>query len=149
VAHGAHEPDELVVLVVRTAKVMVDRLRAEGPDAESPLTVVHGLAMRYLLDRDEVTTVDIARHLRITKQSASEVVALLEQSGMVTREPHPSDGRARVVRLTRAGKRKLADAHRRWLRLEREWEAVVGCKELEAVRDACQRYLDADPVAAY
>jgi len=142
--------DELVVLVVRTAKAMVDRLRAEKPDAQSsPLTVVHGLAMRYLLGRDDVTTVEIARHLRITKQSASEVVALLEQNGMVTRAPHPSDGRARLVLLTELGKSKLDDGHERWQRLEDEWAALVGRTNLDIVRDALEKYLAADLVATY
>jgi DNA-binding MarR family transcriptional regulator len=142
--------DELVVLVVRTAKAMVDRLRAEKPDAaSSPLTVVHGLAMRYLLGRDDVTAVELARHLRITKQSASEVVTLLEQNGLVQRAPHPTDGRARAVLLTDLGKAKLDDGHERWQQLEDEWAALVGRKNLEIVRGALEQYLEADVVATY
>jgi DNA-binding MarR family transcriptional regulator len=142
--------DELVVLVIRAAKAMVDRLRAEKPDgASSPLTVVHGLAARYLLDRDDVTTVELARHLRITKQSASEVVALLEQNGMVKRAPHPTDGRARIVLLTKDGQAKLEDGKRRWQELEDEWVALVGRENIDIVRDALERYLEADVAASY
>ncbi len=137
--------DELVILVVRAAKAIVDRLRAERPDgASSPMTVVHGLAARYLVGRDDVTTVELARHLKITKQSASEVVALLEQTGLVRRAPHPRDGRARVLLLTDDGKARLADGRRRWKQLEKEWAALVGRDRLDVVRSALETYLAAD-----
>ena len=102
--------DELVVLLVRTAKALVDRSRAARPaGARSPMTVVHGLAARYLVGRNDVTAGELARHLGITKQSTSEVVAALERAGTVRRAPHPSDGRARVVLLTDEGAATLED----------------------------------------
>jgi DNA-binding MarR family transcriptional regulator len=134
--------DELVILVVRVAKAMVDRLRSESPGGEaSPLTVVHGLAARYLIGRDNVTTAEIARYLRITKQSASEVVALLEQTGTVVRVPHPYDGRARIVLLTDEGKAKLDQGRERWQRVEDEWRELVGERNLAIVRNALETYL--------
>src|SRR5262249_53160565 len=96
------------------------------------------------LGRDDVTAVDLARHLRITKQSASEVVALLEQNGIVERAPHPRDGRARVVLLTDAGKAKLEVGRRRWQELEDEWCELVGRDRLDATREALEMYLAAD-----
>jgi len=107
------------------------------------MTVVHGLAARYLVGRDDVTTVELARHLRITKQSASEVVAVLEQTGIVRRAPHPRDGRARVLLLTDDGTARLADGRRRWKQLEHEWAALVGRDRLDVVRDALETYLAA------
>jgi len=141
-------PEELVVLVVRVAKALVERLRSDAPDdAGSSLTPVHGLAARYLLDRPCVTTVELARYLGITKQSTSEVVAALERTGIVRRAPHPSDGRARVLLLTEAGKTKLDAGRRRWVELEREWAGLVGHDRLDVVRDAFETYLLADLAA--
>jgi DNA-binding MarR family transcriptional regulator len=140
--------DELVILIVRTAKALVDRLRAERPeDATSPMTVVHGLAARYLLDRDDVTAVELARYLGITKQSTSEVVSALERSAMVRRAPHPSDGRSRVLLLTDEGRAKLDDGRSRWRDLEHEWAELVGRDRLDVVRAALEAYLAADLVA--
>jgi len=140
-----HSDDELVILLVRTAKAFVDRLRAQHPGGESsPMTIVHGLAARYLVGRDDVTAGELARYLRITKQSASEVVALLEQSGIVRRAPHPRDGRARVVLLTEEGKAKLADGRKRWQQLEDEWAELVGAAALVTVRAALEASLAAD-----
>jgi DNA-binding MarR family transcriptional regulator len=139
------QADELVILVVRAAKAMVERLRAEHPgDGSSPMTVVHGLAARYLVGRDDVTAVELARYLGITKQSTSEVVALLEQSGIVRRAPHPRDGRARVLRLTDAGAAKLAAGRERWQRIEDEWVTLVGRDDLNVVRNALEAFLATD-----
>jgi DNA-binding MarR family transcriptional regulator len=138
-------PEELVVLLVRAAKALVDRLSAEEPDKlHSAMTPVHGLAARYLLGRGDVTTVELARYLGITKQSASEVVGALERNGIVRRAPHPSDGRARVLLLTEEGRTKLDDGRRRWHEVEREWADLVGREKLDVVRDALETYLRAD-----
>ena len=137
--------DELVILVVRTAKAMVDRLRCERPGGEtSAMTVVHGLAARYLVGRDDVTTVELARHLGITKQSTSEVVTALERAGTVRRAPHPTDGRARVLLLTEAGRANLDEGRARWNDLEHEWAELIGRENLDVVRAALETYLAAD-----
>ena len=145
-ARIGNEPqdDELVVLVVRVAKALVERVRAEHPDGEaSPMTVVHGLAARYLVGRTDVTTVELARYLGITKQSTSEVVALLEGAGIVRRAPHPSDGRARVLLLTEEGAAKLGAGRCRWQEIEEEWAELVGRDHLDAMRVALEGYLGA------
>ena len=138
------------MLVVRVAKALVERVRAEHPDgASSPLTVVHGLAARYLVGRTNVTTVELARYLGITKQSTSEVVALLEGAGIVRRAPHPSDGRARILLLTDEGAAKLSEGRCRWEEIEDEWAELVGRDSLDAMRTALEAYLAAhDHLAA-
>jgi DNA-binding MarR family transcriptional regulator len=144
----APERDELVVLVVRAAKAIVDGLRAERVAGKpSQMTVVHGLAARYVLGRDNVTTVELARHLGITKQSASEVVALLERTGTVRRAPHPSDRRARIILLTDEGNARLAQGRERWNRVEDEWAVLVGRSKLDGVREVLETVLAADRVA--
>jgi DNA-binding MarR family transcriptional regulator len=136
---------ELVVLLVRTAKALVDRARAARPEgAPPPMSVVHGLAARYLVGRDDVTAGELARYLGITKQSTSEVVAALERTGTVRRARHPSDGRARVLLLTEAGAGQLDDGRGRWRRIEDEWRDLVGADRLEVVRDSLSAYLAAD-----
>ncbi|MFN8036798.1 MAG: MarR family transcriptional regulator [Acidimicrobiia bacterium] len=134
--------DELVILVLRTAKAMVDRLRAQRPGASSsPMTVVHGLAVHYLLDRDDVTAGELARHLGITKQSTSEVVAQLEQAGVVRRAPHPRDRRARVLLLTGEGLARLDERRQTWREVEDEWATFTDREQLRVVRDALESYL--------
>jgi DNA-binding MarR family transcriptional regulator len=141
--------DELVVLIIRTAKALVDRMRAErGGGEDSPLTVVHGLAARYLEGRDDVTSAELACYLGITKQSTSEVVTALESAGLVRRAPHPSDGRARVLLLTEEGTVKLAAGRGRWKDLENEWAELVGRDQLDVTRSVLEAYLNASAIAA-
>lgn len=135
--------EELVILVIRTAKAFIDRLRSEHPTAATQMTAVHGLAMRYLAGRDDVTAGDLARHLKMTKQSASEAVAVLESAGLVERVPHPTDGRARVLRLTKKGRTKLDERRKLWRGVEDEWADLVGRDQLDVVRDALLAYLAA------
>jgi|tagenome__1003787_1003787.scaffolds.fasta_scaffold20924011_3 DNA-binding MarR family transcriptional regulator len=145
--HGSD--DELVVLIIRTAKALVERLRAAQPEgADSPLTVVHGLAARYLEGRDDVTSAELAHYLGITKQSTSEVVTALERAGLVRRAPHPSDGRARVLLLTDEGTVKLGYGRERWKHLEDEWAELVGRDRLDVTRSVLEAYLNAAAIAA-
>jgi len=46
---------------------------------------------------------ELADRLQITKQSVNDLLHDLEARGYLVREPDPTDGRARVVRLTEKG----------------------------------------------
>jgi len=46
---------------------------------------------------------EIAEQLQISKQSVHELISHLEQQGYLTREPDPTDGRARIIRFTDRG----------------------------------------------
>jgi DNA-binding MarR family transcriptional regulator len=52
---------------------------------------------------------EIAEQLQITKQSVNDLLAYLEKHGYIVRVPDPTDGRARIIRLTVKG-RRLEDA---------------------------------------
>jgi len=55
------------------------------------------------LDRQRPS--ELAERLQITRQSVNDLLGHLETHGYLTRETDPSDGRARVVRLTPKGRR--------------------------------------------
>ena len=138
--------DELPLLMVRAVKAMVADASARGevPEATA-LTVMHGIAARYLERHEDVTTVELAHHLRVTKQSASEIVGALEREGYVERHPHPVDGRARVVQLTAKGRVGLVAARARWNDVVDDWAALVPAGDLACVRRCLEAYLDANP----
>ena len=50
---------------------------------------------------------DLARHLKVSRQSLSGVIRRLEHDGLVENLPDPSDGRGRLLRITDVG-------HTRW-----------------------------------
>ena len=48
---------------------------------------------------------EVADQLQITKQSVNDLLHDMEAGGYLVRAPHPTDGRARVIRLTAKGRR--------------------------------------------
>ncbi len=61
-------------------------------------------------DGTPITQATLARHSRVDEMMTSQVVRALERRGAVTRHPHPSDSRAKVVSLTKDGTRLLQEA---------------------------------------
>jgi DNA-binding MarR family transcriptional regulator len=89
--------------VLRLAGELVDRVQAgllaRGFDDVRP---AHGFAFARI-SAGPTTNADVAAHLGITKQSASQLVDQLVERGYVAREPHPADARARLLVLTARG----------------------------------------------
>src|SRR4051812_12877015 len=56
---------------------------------------------------------DVAQKLNVALSVASRQVSALERAGYVERQPDPDDGRAHRVAITAAGRRVLAESHRR------------------------------------
>jgi DNA-binding MarR family transcriptional regulator len=54
---------------------------------------------------DGLRPTEVAERLAITKQSVNQAIRDLEAGGYLTLEPDPTDGRARVIRLTAKGHR--------------------------------------------
>ena len=138
---GTASDDELPLLMLRTLKAMMERLNEDEEAATSKFTPVHGLVTRYLDGHDDVTILELADHLHVTKQSASELVGALEGAGYVHRRPNPADRRSRFLELTAKGRDGLARSRERWHRIESEWLAVAGADALTTVRAATASYL--------
>jgi DNA-binding MarR family transcriptional regulator len=58
-----------------------------------------------LFEDDGLRMTELARRARLSKQTMTTMVRLLERDGYVSRRPDPSDGRAALVYLTPAARR--------------------------------------------
>lgn len=111
----------LISLLRRTSQLMVDeitdRLAAAGfadlPPAYHPIF--------ENIDPAGTRLTVLATRARLTHQSMGEVVAELERRGYVERVPDPSDGRARLVRLTPSGRQVVKTAVREIAAIEDKW----------------------------
>ena len=118
---GEVERDDLGALFARVTR----RLIAE----ERPLLDARGLTMwQYValshLGRGPAgSQLAMAEAIGYDKTRLIALLESLEEAGFVAREPDPVDRRARVVRLTPAGRRRLAAARRDIRRME---ERVLG-----------------------
>jgi DNA-binding MarR family transcriptional regulator len=117
-AHGGgddHEPtlaSRLRLAVVRLNR----RLRAQRSDSTVTLTQLSALSA--LGKAGSLTPGELAAKERVQPPSMTRVIAALEEGGLVSREPHPSDGRQSIVSITDTGRAYLtaeAAARERWL----------------------------------
>src|SRR3954454_23267298 len=102
-------PVSVIAVFRRTANLIVSdlvrRLAAAGfPDAQPTFHPVF-----ENIDPEGTRVSTLAARADLTHQSMSELVVILEQRGWIERRPDPADRRARLVCLTREG-RKLARA---------------------------------------
>ncbi|MFI7342072.1 MarR family winged helix-turn-helix transcriptional regulator [Streptomyces sp. NPDC050085] len=99
--------------------------------------IPHGqVAVLGVLDRDgAMTTSDLAADQRVRPQSMARAVGLLAEQGLVTRRPHPTDGRKSLVELSPAGRAALETERGRragWLAQAIERELTTQERELLA-----------------
>jgi DNA-binding MarR family transcriptional regulator len=109
---------------------------ARGFDGLRP---AHGFAFARIA-AGGATVTDLAAHLGVTKQAASQLVDEMVRKGYVERRPHPHDARARLIALTetghactRAADAAAADAVRPWVERLGERETAVLVRQLLAI----------------
>lgn len=91
------------------------------------------IAARIAADGSRVT--ELAERARVTKQSAASLVEQLEKAGYVERVPDPTDGRARLVRLTPRLQRVAEVADAEVARVLAEWADHVGEDRLRQLHE--------------
>jgi DNA-binding MarR family transcriptional regulator len=92
------------------------RLRSQRTDESVSLTQIS--AMATLHQCGPMTPSELAASERVRPPSMTRVIAALEESGLVSRRDHPTDGHQSIIELTGAGEQLLADeasARERWL----------------------------------
>ncbi|MGV3615540.1 MAG: MarR family winged helix-turn-helix transcriptional regulator [Fimbriimonas sp.] len=105
------------------------------------LRPAHGAVFRHVLP-DGMRATELAARAGMTKQSMGYLVADLEARGYVEQGPDPTDGRAKVVRLTARGREAQAAAARISGEVEREWAARVGAAEWHFTRQTLGRLVE-------
>ena len=108
--------------------------RAGGFDDLNPAHV--GLFRHPGLDGRRLT--DIAQQMQITKQSVHELIGHLEACGYLTREPDPTDRRARIVALTPKGRRLEGVIHEAAGNAERQIAAILGARRFTELQQALE-----------
>ena len=78
----------------------------------------------------------LAERAQIAKQTATALIDKLERAGYVERVPDPSDGRARLVKMTPRAEAVLPVARAEEDRIEAEWRAHLGDELMDQLRHA-------------
>jgi DNA-binding MarR family transcriptional regulator len=127
---------DLLVEVVRLAEFFTQR--GEALAKSEGQTLARWLVLETL-EGEPKPVAEVARRLRLARQSVQRVADLLERDGLVAYEANPRHRRAKLARLTPAGRRVLG----RIQRAQREWAdhrgAEVGLGALEQAAKLLRR----------
>ncbi|MEU0027667.1 MarR family winged helix-turn-helix transcriptional regulator [Streptomyces sp. NPDC006335] len=95
---------------------------------------------------DGATVTELAAHLGVTKQAASQLVDEIVRKGYAERRPHPGDARARLVVLTERGWACTRAAEEAAAEAVRTWVDVLGESEVRALRERLGRIAPYGPI---
>lgn len=79
---------------------------------------------------------DLAEQAQVTKPTATHLVDVLERAGFVERADDPTDGRAKLVRFTRSGRKVLQAARAEEDQITAEWTRHLGERQMRQLREA-------------
>jgi DNA-binding MarR family transcriptional regulator len=129
------ETDAMAVatLILSASNAIIDGIQA-GIAARGFADVrpAHGFAFARLAPAG-ATTIELAEHLGVTKQAASQLVDELVRKGYVERRTHPHDARARLLVLSERGWACTRAATAAAVETLGRWEAVIGDAKLRAL----------------
>ncbi|SNS88174.1 MarR family protein [Noviherbaspirillum humi] len=92
------------------------------------------------LDIEGTRATELARRAGMTKQAMGELIAQLEERGLVERRPDPIDRRARIVYFSDQGLEWLNAFHIALDRAESEMRREIGAAGLELMKQALEKY---------
>jgi DNA-binding MarR family transcriptional regulator len=111
---------------------MHDGLPAQGFDDIRPS---HSVGVLRTVDPEGTRPGELARRAGVTPQAMAEFVRYLEERGYVERVPDPTDGRARLVRLTARGREAAAAAHVAFTAIEDRWKRTLGAQRYKQLKE--------------
>jgi DNA-binding MarR family transcriptional regulator len=127
-----------------TAARLVDERAQARVNREAGRKVMRPAYARLVpyLGTEGVRLTELARRVDLSKQAVAQTLAELERDGLVVMTPDPSDGRAKLVRLSRQGVAAVMHGIGVLGEIERELGEAVGPARLGALREALAGVLD-------
>jgi DNA-binding MarR family transcriptional regulator len=140
---AAPGPDPNIVLMLEIPVKVMDAaiyplLAANGHHAIRP---AHAKVFESI-QREGSRVTDMAAAVSLTKQAMQYLVDDLETLGYVERFADPVDRRAKLVRLTAAGRTVLKLATQSMADTEREWRDRMGAANMDQLRRQLARLVD-------
>jgi DNA-binding MarR family transcriptional regulator len=148
VTHDSEAPrpitrEDLGFLMAKAAQrwneLLAERFAAAGYAEVRPS---YGSILVPLFEEDGLRLGELARRARLSKQTMTTMVRLLERDGLVTRDRDPLDGRAFRIKLTQKGRRLQPVAAEILEDLDQLTRARIGDRRVAALRKALSELLD-------
>lgn len=129
------QPGIAVLMFIAHRDVESRVMAALAASGIEDLTIAQSRLMQRL-DSESMRLTDLAEQARVTKQTAGALVDQLESAGYATREPDPSDARARLVTLSDKGADVCRMAAAEVARVEKRWRKHLGDRAFDDLRTA-------------
>lgn len=126
--------EDFVALLFTAADALVTELLARMQQAgHGDIRQTHGCVFGNIAP-DGMRLTELAELAGMTKQGVGEAVSELERMGYAERVPDPSDGRAKIIRLTDRGREAQRAGFQIIAEIEREWVQRFGAEPVAAMR---------------
>ena len=123
----------------RWNELLQERFRAAGWGAVRPS---YGSILVPLFEEDGLHIGELARRARLSKQTMTTMVRLLERDGLVRRERDPDDGRAFRIVLTSKARRFEPVAEHTLTELSALARERLGERRLQSVKHALKEWIE-------
>jgi DNA-binding MarR family transcriptional regulator len=120
-------------------ELLFERFRARGFGEVRP---AYGSILLPLYEEDGLRMGQIARRARLSKQTMTTLVRMMERDGLVVRERDPDDGRAFRIRLTGRARAFEPVAEEVLEELDALAAARLDAGRLASLRDALKGVMD-------
>lgn len=135
--------DQCNCFAVRKASRQISRLYDSHLEP-SGLRIMQFLTLAALREVGSTPVNALAERLDIERTAMGKMVGFLERDGFVTIKPSPTDGRSRLVELTKEGRRLHERAAPLWQEAQREFEQLNGADNVLALRERLRGVLIGD-----
>jgi len=111
--------------------------------APHKITADQFVLLALLADQDGITQQELVRRATSDPNTIRAMLVLLENRGLVRRQPHPADGRARNVTLTRTGRCTYAKLSKQLKTLQKQLLDLFRLEEAETLIELLGRISEA------
>ena len=94
-----------------------------------------------LVTAEGIRLTELAERAQLTKQLVNYLVSTMEEQGYVERVADPTDGRAKLVRLTSRGQAASEAGARIIASIEKKWADLIGESNMQSLRNELERLI--------
>lgn len=135
------EPSTLGHVLTRSARLWNERALSAVHAAGFTEVRESWLGILRHLDAEGTRSSVLAERLRVSRQAAGQLVSELEGKGYLERLPDPSDGRAKIVRITSRGLQAWLAGLQAFAQLDQQLIAALGATTIDSLRTDATRLL--------
>ena len=121
-------------LAVRQAARYITQFYDRHLAAAGLRTTQYGILAR-LKRQGPMSINTLAAELVVDRTTLGRNIRPLERDGLIAIESDPSDGRSKILRLTKAGDARFQRAQKHWAQAQKRFERVYGGRQASRLRE--------------